>query len=151
MKLYYQTGTATFIQLAVVMFLIVLNNVVSFLQSCFGSSSNCVAAAFVSMVIIVFALVWFGFLSALGYAAQDKRSKRLATALIVGQLMTALGALAILRLPGGWLAAVSAVIVAAIAGWIVVLAFRLRQAKGGRIVQKQRPRKRLSNTHSNEL
>lgn len=144
MTLRYQTGTAGFIQLAVVMLLIVLNNLISFLQTCVGDTGNCVPAAFVSIVIIVFAALWFGFLSALGYAAQDKRSRRLATALIIGQAITAVSALMILRLPGGWLAALSALIVFVVAIWVAVLAFRLRQSKGGRIVAHPRSRRRLT-------
>lgn len=144
MKLHYQTGTATFIQLAVVLFLIVLNNIITLVQRCVGNSINCVGDAFVSLVMIVFAGAWFGFLSVLGYAAQDKRSQRLATALIVAQVGTAFAALAMMRLPGSWYVAVSAAIVFVIAIWVIVLAIRLRQAKGRRIVHTGR--RRLSGT-----
>lgn len=154
MKLHYQTGTATFIQLAVVVFLIVLNNLVAFIQACTANASNCVVTAFLSMVIIVGAGLWFMALSALGYAAQERRSPRLAKILIGAQLFTAFIALMIVRLPGNWMAGLSAFVTLVVAVWVAVLAYRLSKAKGGRIVQKaqtRRARRRLSERHPTDL
>lgn len=146
MKLHYQTGTATFIQLAVVLFLIVLNNVIAYVQDCFVQDTGCVATAFVSMVMIVFAGIWLLILSILGYAAQERRNKRIAYTLIGLEAFTLLIALMLARLPGNWFAGLSAVIAALIAAWVMLLAFRISRAKGGRIVQRQRPRRRLNDT-----
>lgn len=150
MRLHYQTGTATFIQLVVVLFLIVLNNVIAFIQDCFIRDAGCVAPAFVSMVMIVFAGIWLMILSVIGYAAQERRNKRVAYTLMGLQAFTMLIALMLARLPGNWFAGVSAVIAAVLAGWVIILAFRISRAKGGRIVQRQRPRRRLIQHEKND-
>ena len=141
MKLRYETGIATLIQLAAVMFFIVANNVANLINDCFVQDRGCVEPAFVSIVIIFFTGLWFVFLSVIGFAAQDKRSHKLAKLLIAGEVFTALIALALLRYPGTVFVALSAIITIAAAVWISILAYRLSKAKGGRIVQ--RPRRRL--------
>jgi hypothetical protein len=59
MKIHYQTGTATFIQLAAVMFLIVINNLVAFISACMSEGGECAITAMFSLVFIIMAGVSF--------------------------------------------------------------------------------------------
>jgi hypothetical protein len=147
MRLHYQTGTASFIQLAAVMFLIVINNVMAFILACTQASSECAITAMFSLIFIIMAGFWFFGLSALGYAAEERRSSKLAYALIVGQLMTIAAAFGFFQHPSNWFGALSALVVMVFSAWVILLAWRLSRAKGGRIVY--RPRKRLRQTVRN--
>lgn len=142
MKLHYQTGTATFIQLALVMLLIVINNLVGFIIACTSDSSECAISAMFSLVFIIFSGIWFIFVSAVGYAAEEKRSSKLAYVLIAGQLVTLGAAYGFSQYPSNWFGAVSSVVIMLSCVWIIVLAWRLSRAKGGRIVSRATRRTR---------
>lgn len=88
--------------------------------------------------------VWFMIISAIGYTAEERRSRAAAYVLIAGQLATIAVSWGFLKHPNNWFGAVSAFIVIVLSGWVIMLAWRLAQAKGGRIVTvpKQRERKR---------
>lgn len=141
----YQTGTASFIQLAVVVLLVVINNLLTLIDSC-RSGSECAVTALFSMVFIFMTFLWFFVLSAIGYAAEERRSRNLAYLLIAGQLATMAVAYGFFKHPANWFGMLSALIVLILAGWVIVLAWRLSKAKGKRIVARSvnnRPRKRL--------
>ena len=140
----YQTGTASLIQLAVVVFLVVINNLVTLVGAC-SNSNECAMTALFSMIFIVMTAIWFFVLSAIGYAAQERRSRKLAFLLIAGQLATIGIAYGFLKHPANWFGGLSAFVVLVVAVWIIVLAWRLAQARGGRVVARTsaRPRKRL--------
>ncbi|HEU4984148.1 MAG TPA: hypothetical protein VFT58_00795 [Nitrososphaera sp.] len=141
MRLRYQTGTATFIQLATAMFLIVINNVIAFISACTEESSECAITAMFSLVFIIMSGLWFLAVSAIGYGAEDRRSGKLAYVLIIAELMTIAAAFGFFQHPSNWFSGLSALVIIVLAAWIIVLAWRLSRAKGGRIVH--RPRKRL--------
>lgn len=134
MNLHYQTGTATFIQLAIVMFLIVMNNIITFIATCTSETSECAITAMFSLIFIIMAGVWFLAVSAVGYAAQDKRSSKLSYALIAAELLTLAAAYGFSQYPSNWFGSLSAVVIMLSCAWIILLAWRLSRAKGGRIV-----------------
>lgn len=144
----YQTGTASFIQLAVVVLLVVLNNLFTLIDSC-KSGGECAITALFSMIFIIMTALWFFVLSAIGYAAEERRSRNLAYMLILGQLATIGVAYGFFKHPANWFGMISALVVILLACWVIVLAWRLSKAKGGRIVARpaaNRPRKRLYTT-----
>lgn len=142
----YQTGTASFIQLAVVLLLVVINNLFTLIGAC-KNGDECAVTALFSVLFIVMTGLWFLTVSALGYAAEEKRSRNLAFVLIAGQLITIGVAYGFLKHPSNWFGAISALVVIALSSWIILLAWRLAQARGGRVVARtkpqNRPRKRL--------
>lgn len=144
----YQTGTASFIQLAVVVLLVVVNNLFTLVDSC-KSGGECAVTALFSMIFIFMTALWFFVLSAIGYAAEERRSRNLAYMLILGQLATMGIAYGFFKHPANWFGMLSALIVILLAAWVIMLAWRLSKAKGGRIVARPaaaRPRKRLYST-----
>lgn len=92
--------------------------------------------------------LWFFVLSGLGYAVQMKRGRRLAKLLILGELFTALLAFMIFTHPSGPLAFIGGLTTFLIAMATAFMAFRVHQAKGGRVTttatgQQRRARKRV--------
>jgi len=148
MRLKYETGVATLIQFVVLVFLNIGTGVTSAATTCRSDSTNCVSNLLVSLIIFLSISVWFGAIWILGYAAQDRRSKGLARVLIVVEAFTALLAFgftyfnvkAIRNTP--ILSLITGLIALILALWIIILAYRLSQADGGRIMAKNRGRQR---------
>ena len=142
-----QTGTATFVQLAVVTFFVVLAGIGDMIKVC-DSATTCVANSFIWIIIIFMVALWFFILSGLGYAVQMKRSRRLAKLLIAAELFTAFLAVMVFSHPSGPLSLIGGLATFAIAIATAIMAFRVHQAKGGRVVnttggRQRRARKRL--------
>jgi len=136
-----QTGTATFIQLAVVTFFVVIAGVTDLFKNC-EVGTECVANSFLWIVIVFMVALWFFILSGLGYAVQMKRSRRLAKLLIAAELFTAFMAFMIFTHPSGPLAFIGGLITCLIALATALMAFRVHQAKGGRVVNTPTGRQR---------
>lgn len=147
MKLQYQTATATFIQLAVMTLLIVIGGIKDVASNC-ENSMECVTNSFLWIIIIFILAGWYLTLFAIGYFAQERRSHRLARLLIAGELFTVFVALMLVKNPSSIYSGVSAGVALALGLWIILLAWRLNKARGGRITAKKhaagRPRRRLS-------
>jgi len=136
MRLRYETGTATLIQLGVVTLLGLGNQVAAIISSCVKDASACVQDSFVSLVFVVLLGVWLGIVSVIGYAAQEKRSKRLAFLLIAFECLILIVATINARGTTNIFSRLTSLIDISIALWIVFLAFRLARANGGRIVKR---------------
>jgi hypothetical protein len=134
MRLRYETGTATLIQFAVVTILGFINQIVSIVSTCVKHDGDCVSNSLVSLILVILIAIWLGFISALGYAAQDKRSKRLAQFLIGAEGFNVLISLFNAKHYPNTLGLITSVIDFAFAAWVIVLAWRLMRANGGRIV-----------------
>lgn len=134
MRLRYETGTATLMQFAVVTILGLINQVTSIISTCLKHDGDCVSNSLVSLMIVILIAIWLGFISALGYAAQDKRSKRLAQFLIGAEGLNVLISLFNAKHYPNVLGLITSVIDLVIAVWVIVLAWRLMRANGGRIV-----------------
>ncbi|MDB5168734.1 MAG: hypothetical protein JWO41_90 [Candidatus Saccharibacteria bacterium] len=143
MKLRYETGIATMTQFLVLGMLNLLYAIYSSIHSCLNHD-QCASNSMLSIVYFVLLGVWFGFIAALGYAAQDKRSKRLSQVLIMAEALVALVALFNLKHYADYFGLVISVIDLGLAVWVGVLAFRLMRSGGGRITRttSQRPRQR---------
>jgi len=93
----------------------------------------------VLIFLIVFAL---GFLLVLGYAAQERRSSRLAKLLIAAECFAAFAYLYDVKQTPSGLERITNLISCLLAIWVIILAWRLARAKGGRVVKirsRQRP------------
>lgn len=147
MLLKYETGIATFIQFVVLSLLNIINVVGSTVSQCGTGHSDCVWGAFANMVFIILIVLWFGFLWVLGFAAQDRRSKRLAQALILAECMVAIVALFNFKHGHETFARLTSLFNLIMAVYVILLAFRIARAKGGRVVV--RGRARVRNLHRN--
>lgn len=145
MRLRYETGTATLLQFAVVTILAFINQIVSIISTCVKHDGDCVSNSLVSLILVILVAIWFGFISALGYAAQDKRSKRLAQFLIGAEALNVLISLFNAKHYPNVLGLITSLIDLAFAAWIIVLAWRLMKANGGRIVASTA---RMKSAHS---
>jgi hypothetical protein len=123
-----------------------VNQLNSIVTTCRKDGSDCVSNTIVSIIFFMLVVAWFGAVWLLGYAAQDRRSKRLAQLLICAEALIALVALFNARHHTDFLSLITSIIDLVLAAWIIVLAFRLMRSSGGRIVSKQRPRQRKRRT-----
>lgn len=147
MKLTYETGTATLIQFITLGMLNILTGLDSIVQTCRHDSPNCLENVFTSFVFYVLIVAWFGAVCVMGYAAQQKRSRRLAQVLILAELLIAFVAFFNIRLNlkyhNGLLSLATSIADLVLAIWIITLAYRLMKAGSGRVVvTKQRARRR---------
>lgn len=143
-RLRYETAIPTFVQLAVATFFVILGGVADTVENC-DSASDCVANSFLWLVIAFMVGGWFIAMSALGYLAQTKRNYKLARLLIAGELFTAFITFMLLKNPSSPLSFIGSAIIFVLAIWTIVLAWRLYQARGARIVAgspSSRPRRR---------
>lgn len=148
MLLRFHTALATFIQLAVMTLLVIFGGIMDVAKNC-ENSNECVTNSFLWIVIAFMLALWYFGLFGLGYLAQEKRSRRLAKFLIAGELFTAFVALMFLKNPSGLYSGIGAGVAVLFAVWIMILAYRIHKAKGGRITTTKqpsgtRPRRRLS-------
>lgn len=142
MKLKYQTGIVTFIQFIVGSTLGFANGALSSITSCTSHGNDCVSNTIVSLVLIILTVLWFGFVAILGYAAQDRRSRRLARLLMLAEIAIALVALFdALHFPN-ILSLGTSLLDFVLALWALLLAYRLSKANGGRVVVSGANRKR---------
>jgi hypothetical protein len=144
MKITYETGTATLIQLIVLGLLNILTAIDSTITAC--KTDDCLGSFFINFIFYVVLVVWFVSLSVLGYAAQQKRSRRLAQILIAAEALVAIVALFDAKHHNDILGLLTSVADLVLAVWIIRLAFRLMRAGGGRVVVKQRARQRRKST-----
>jgi hypothetical protein len=151
MKLRYETGLAAMMQLLVVTVLSFFAELYNMVSDCSEATSsfNCVTDVGIDLIYVILVAAWFGFVSALAYAAQDKRDRRLAYMLIAAEVMVLVVALFFnARRYSNLVGLLTSLVDSAFAIWIIYLAFNLARAKGGRITSRSaaagRPRRRPS-------
>src|SRR5437667_5653526 len=88
-KLTYETAIATIVQFIAITLLNVGTTTVSVISSCHGQNDQCTSNAIVSLIFFMLLAGWFAFIWVLGYAAQERRSRRLAQLLIVAEVLVA--------------------------------------------------------------
>ena len=146
MRLTYETGIATTIQLIAMTALNFINAVSTSIGQCTTSGSDCAGNIITNLLFFMLVTVWFIFIWVVGFAAQDRRSRRLSQLLMLAEFFTAAVALfdLIHRSSSFW-GEISSFIDAALAVWVLYLAYRLMRAKGGRVVSHKRaePRPRV--------
>ncbi len=141
-KLTYQTGIATLVQFITLSLFGFANGLDSVISTCHSTKGDCVINLLVSLVFLILTMLWFGFVWVLGVTAQDRRSRRLAQALIAAEAAIALVAAFNARHHTDILSLVTSLLDFVLAIWIISLAYRLIRSGGARIVTKQRPRQR---------
>lgn len=142
MKLKYETGIATMIQFVTLSVLNFANGVESIVTTCSQRDGDCVSNTLVSMIFFILAAGFFACIWILGYFAQERRSKRLAQLLIAAELMIMAVAYFNVRHHNNALNLFTSVVDLILAAWVILLAFRLIRAGGGRVVTKRRARQR---------
>jgi hypothetical protein len=142
-KLRYETGVATLVQFIVMSLLGIPSALVSIISTCHGNGLDCATNSLGSVGFFLLTVFWFGIVWMLGYMAQEKRSRWLAWFLIGAELLNALVAFHF-NLPhdSNFLTKGTSLIDIVLSLWIIVLAFRLSRAKGGRIVKNASIRQR---------
>lgn len=142
MKFTYETGPATLVQFIILSFLNIATGLSSVVSTCRHDGSNCTSNLIVSIIFYILAVSWFGFVCALGFAAQLKRSKRLAQLLIMAELAITLIALFNIKLnlhhQKDLLTLVTSFVDMVLAVWVIHLAIRLMKAGQGRVVRHRR-------------
>jgi len=146
MRLTYETGVATLVQFIVLTLLNFINGIASSAQECHGNSTDCVSTIILSLLFFMVITGWFAILMVTGYAAQDRRSQRIAQLLFCAEGLVALVSLFDAKHHPNVLGLITSLVDAVLAVWVMVLAWRLMRAKGGRVVSKQRPRQRRRTT-----
>ncbi len=85
----HNVSHATFIQAAAVIILTAINGVFSGLDSCFGhDKTDCTTNSVLAVVLVILAIGWFGFLSAMAYAAWIRRTTALIIIFILVEIIT---------------------------------------------------------------
>jgi hypothetical protein len=92
-KLRYQTGVVALVQFLAGSTVGFGANLISSISSCTNHGTDCVSNTVTSLILIILTAGWYAFLAVLGYAAQDRRSRRLANVLLLAEGATILVAL----------------------------------------------------------
>ena len=140
MKLTYETGTATLIQLIVLGLLNIATGIGSTVHAC-RTDTDCLGNVLINFVFYVVLIGWFVIVASLGFAAQMRRSRRLAQLLICAEGLIAFVAFWNARHHNNTLELITSIVDLVLAVWIIVLAWRLMKAGGGRVVTKRAKRR----------
>ncbi|HVU59803.1 MAG TPA: hypothetical protein VHC98_03120 [Candidatus Saccharimonadales bacterium] len=143
MRIRYETGVATLVQFIGAAGLSFLGGLASIAAGCSsGANADCVTNAFVSLVFIILMIGALAFLVLLGYSAQARRSTRLALMLVIAELLALGFFLFDAKQAPDIVERITNALSALLAVWVILVALRLANARGQRIVN--RPRRRRS-------
>lgn len=135
MRLRYETAIATFTQFAITSGLSVINSIDSIVSGCrTNPKADCISNTLVSLILLILIVCFLGAILAVGYFAQEKRSSRLSYLLIGIEGCTALLYLFEAKQSPDLIEKGTNFIACLLAVWVIILAWRLASAKGGRIV-----------------
>lgn len=141
LRLRYETGTATLVQLIVMLLLNFANAITTIITTCVHHD-QCVENTVVTALYIIAMAVWLVFLTILGFAAQDRRSVFIARILLMAEALVAIVALFDIRHSPNALGFITSLVDFALAAWVIIPAYRLQKARGGRITERPRSRRR---------
>ena len=141
MVLKYETGIATLIQFILITLLSFCDDSLQIVTAC-RAHDQCVSNAISSIVLMILTAFWFAIVWAFGFMAQTERKRVIVKLLMAAEGLTALVALFNLRHPADKLGLVISCLDISFAVWVLLLAWRILRAKGGRIVVNNRPRRR---------
>ncbi len=142
MRLKYETGIVTLVQFIVMSLLSLANSLNSIITTCVRSSGQCIENMIPSIILFILTAVWFAFIWILGYAVQERRSRKLAALLIGAEFAVAMIALFSVKHHTDWLSFGTSVIDLILSVTVIILAVRLFLAGGSRVVSHQRRRHR---------
>ena len=149
LKLKYETGVAATIQFIILTLLNFISGISSSVSQCINGSS-CISNMVLNVVYFLVVTAWFGFLWLAGFATQDRRSRRIAQALIMAEgLVFLVGLYDLTKHKQSIIATLISLAEIITAAWVSWLAFRLILARGGRVKQiRVRRRHHKNDTHS---
>ncbi len=151
MLLQYRTAVATLIQFIVVSLFSLINGADSVISTCSARHNHCVSNMLATTLLFLLTTFFFGTIWVLGFAVQDRRSRRLAYLLIMIEAAVFLIAAFNGSNHHNFIGLLASVANALLAIWVAILAFRLSRAKGGRIMASQRARRRPAHNPKIEL
>ncbi len=134
----YQTSSATLVQFILGTLLTFVTGGVSIVSSCQTNGSDCVSNTFVSLVLVLFVIMGYGLLLAVGFLAQERRSSRLALLLIGLEGFAGLIFLFDAKQAPGMVDRLTNILSLLVAIWVSYVALQLYRAKGARIVRTAR-------------
>ncbi len=138
-KLKYETGIATTVQLIFVTVFNIINGTASSIDQCTNNSGNCVSNIVLSLLYFMVLSVGFVILWLIGMETQDKRSKRLAQLLILGEFVVAgISIFDLTHRDPSITGRMSSFVDGVFSIWVIILAVRLLRANGGRIKKHSR-------------
>lgn len=143
MAVKYQTGVSTLAQFVSVTLLNLIGIIAASVQGCIKDGSECIGDTALNLLYFLVLSGWFAFIWVLGYAAQDRRSKRMAQVLILAELAVVFATLINIKGHTDLLGLLTSLVDLALAAWTILLAWRLWHAGGGRVTSS-RPRRRSS-------
>jgi hypothetical protein len=151
MRFRYETGIVTLIQFIVLSLLSLINSLNSIISTCVQSSGQCIENMIPSILLFILIAIWFACLWIVGYAAQDRRSRKLAVLLMGAEFMVAVVALFSIKHHSDWLSATTSAIDLAFALLVILLALRLFRSGGSRVVAHSRGAQRRRRRHPPNL
>lgn len=142
MRITYETGFATMIQLIILAFLNIAGTIDSIVTTCQNPNGDCVGNTLTSIIYYILIVLWFGFIAFLGYLAQTKRNKLFSRLLIMSEMAVTFIALINIYLGinsthNNALNSLTSFLDLILSVWIISLAYRILKAKGGRVVLKR--------------
>jgi hypothetical protein len=148
-KLKYETGIAATVQFISLTLLNFISGVSGTVSQCSKGSGSCVGNVVLSIMYFLVVTIWFGILWLTGFAAQDRRSRRIAQMLILAEgLVFIVGLYDLTKHKFTVLSGLIAIVEMLTSVWIAWLAFRLMRAKGGRVRSYHVPRHRQPRSQS---
>lgn len=132
-----KTGVATLVQFVFGTILAFIAGIVSIISGCRNGGVDCATNTFVSLMLIIMTIAAYGVLLGIGYVAQDKRSARLALALIVLEFVGGVIFLFDARHATNIFDLATNLTSFLIAAWVMYVAFRQFRAKGTRMVRRR--------------
>lgn len=147
MRFRYETGIVTLVQFIVLSLLSLANSLNSIIGTCIHSRGQCIENMIPSILLFILVAAWFACIWVLGYAVQDRRSRKLAVVLMGAEFMVAIVALFSIKHHSDWLSAITSTIDLVFALLVIVLAFRLFRSGGSRVVARSRVAQRRRRRH----
>ena len=141
----YDISIVAFVQFILMSLLSLANALNSILSTCFSSSGQCVENMIPSIILFIMTAAWFAFVWVLAYTVQDRRGRKLTTALLGAEAAIAMIALFSIHHHTDWLGLSTSALDLIFALWVILLAARIWLAGDSRVVNHHRVRSRARN------
>lgn len=127
----HNVSHATFIQAVVVIILIIINELLSGLSSCLSADkTDCGTNSVLGVVLVILAIIWFGFLSAMAYAAWVRRTISLIVIFILLEIIVAIIGLLMLVSHGSIIGTITGLLVLLTTLWVLYMSYFLLRLRG---------------------
>lgn len=138
----HNVSHATFIQAVILIILTVINGIFSGLDSCFGhDKADCTTNSVLALVLVILAIIWFGFLTAMAYAAWVRRTLAIIVIFVLLEIITT-GISAFDLIHGGGALGTITSLIDMLAGlWVLYMSyflFRLRGTSSAPVTGRER-------------